>query len=81
LRSRRWIEATLKGDVASFGAIASAEGLAERHVRFLIPLAYLSPRVVAAIADGSIRGDLSTSTLARALPRKWIEQEQMLGLG
>jgi hypothetical protein len=71
----------LKGEAASFEAIASAEGLAERHVRFLIPLAYLSPRVVAAIADGSIRQNLTTSSLARALPHKWSGQEQMLGIG
>jgi hypothetical protein len=31
-------------------AIAKRENLAERHVRFLVPLAYLSPRIIEAIA-------------------------------
>jgi hypothetical protein len=80
-RSRRWMEAILAGKIASFDAIAAAEGLAERHVRFLMPLAFLSPRIVAAIAQGAVRRDLTVSNLARALPYKWADQEQMLGLG
>ena len=34
------------------GTIAKRENLAERHVRFLTPLAYLSPRIIEAIAEG-----------------------------
>ena len=80
-RSRRWMDAILAGKIASFDDIAAAEGLAERHVRFLTPLAFLSPRIVAAIAQGAVRRDLTVSNLARALPYKWADQEQMLGLG
>ena len=43
-RSRAWMDAILAGRIASFDAIASAEGLAERHVRRLAPLAFLSPK-------------------------------------
>ena len=80
-RSRAWMDAILAGRIASFEEIASAEGLAERHVRFLMPLAFLSPRIIAAIDQGTVRRDLTVSNLARALPLKWADQEQMLGRG
>jgi site-specific DNA recombinase len=43
-RSRSWMD----------GEIASAEGFAERHVRRLVPLAFLSPKIIQAIADGTL---------------------------
>ena len=45
-RSRHWIETILKHPALDFGAIGKHEKLAERHVRFLAPLAYLSPRII-----------------------------------
>src|SRR5450631_2033161 len=48
-RSRIWMDAVLAGKTASFDEIASAEGLAERHVRRLVPLAFLSPKIIQAI--------------------------------
>ena len=77
-RSRRWMDRLLSGDVTSTDEIASAEKLAERHVRFLLPLAFLSPRIITAIANGSAPADLNVSTLARALPHAWAEQERVL---
>jgi site-specific DNA recombinase len=52
-RSRRWMDTVLAGKTASLDEIASAEGLAERHVRRLVPLAFLSPKIIQAIADGT----------------------------
>ncbi len=40
-----------------------------------MPLAFLSPRIVSAIADGEALGRLTVSGLARSLPHKWIDQE------
>ncbi|MBM3642327.1 MAG: recombinase family protein, partial [Alphaproteobacteria bacterium] len=53
-RSRGWMEAVLSGKTASFDAIAADEGLAERHVRRLAVLTFLSPKVIQAIADGPV---------------------------
>ena len=78
-RSRRWMDAILAGKIASFDAIAAAEGLAERHVRRLAPLAFLSPKIIQAIADGSAPSGLTVSRLTQALPHAWSDQEQMLG--
>jgi len=48
--------------------------------RLLAPLAFVSPRIVAALLDGSAPADLTLTTLARALPHSWAEQERRLGL-
>ena len=80
-RSRRWMDAVLTGKTASFHEIASAENLAERHIRRLVPLAFLSPKIIQAIADGTAPAGLTVSSLTQALPHAWIAQEQMLGLG
>ena len=44
------------------------------------PLAFLSPRIVAAIVDGTAPTDLTVTGLARALPYSWGEQERSIGL-
>lgn len=67
-KARRWIDDLVKGRVASFAEIAEREGKVERHVRFLAPLAFVSPRVVTAIIDGSAPTDLTVTALATSLP-------------
>ncbi len=47
----------------------------ERHIRLLAPLAFLSPRIVSTILDGTAPADLTLTTLARVLPYSWAEQE------
>ena len=80
-RARGWLDSILSGNAISFDAIAAAENLAERHVRFLMPLAFLSPHIVASIADGAGPAGLTVSGLARSLPHKWTDQQRMFGLG
>jgi site-specific DNA recombinase len=77
-RSRSWMDAVLSGKTASFDEIAAAERLAERHVRRLVPLAFLSPKIIQAIADGTAPAGLTVSNLTQALPHAWTAQEQML---
>src|SRR5271165_1201530 len=50
-RSRAWVDTMVKDPATDIGTIAKRENLAERHVRFLAPLADLSPRIIQAIAD------------------------------
>ena len=66
--------------LSSFEQIAENEKLAERHVRFLAPLAYLSPRILDFIAEGRAPADLTVSRLARKLPMSWKDQERQLAL-
>jgi len=77
-RAKRWVDDLASGNAASFADIAEREGKVERHIRFLAPLAFVSPRAVAAIADGNVSADLTVSELAKALPLSWAEQDSRL---
>jgi hypothetical protein len=46
----------------------------------LVPLAFVSPRIVAAIVEGTAPADLTVSGLIRVLPYSWAEQERRIGL-
>ena len=79
-KARTWIDDLTTGRAASFNEIAKREGKVERHVRFLAPLAFVSPHIVTAIADGSASAHLTVTTLAKALPHSWAEQERQFGI-
>ncbi len=74
-KARGWTEDLRLGRVASRAEIADREGLGERHVRLLASLAFVAPRVVGAIADRSAPADLTVTTLAKAPPYLWVQQE------
>ena len=78
-KARQWIDDLADGRAASFAVIARREGKAERHIRLLAPLAFVSPRIVAALLDGTAPADLTLTKLARALPYCWAEQERRVG--
>jgi site-specific DNA recombinase len=79
-KARAWIEDIRLGRVASLAEIAEREGQGERHIRLLAPLAFASPRIIAAIVDGTAPADLTVTGLAKALPYLWAEQEKSIGL-
>ena len=79
-KARDWIGDIRLGRIASFAEIARREGQGERHIRLLAPLAFVSPRIIAAIVDGTAPADLTVTGLAKALPCSWAEQEQSIGL-
>jgi site-specific DNA recombinase len=77
-KARSWIEDIRLGRVAALAAVAEREGQVERHIRLLAPLAFLSPRITAAIYDGTAPADLTVTGLAKGLPYSWAEQEQSI---
>jgi hypothetical protein len=77
-KARGWIDDIRLGRIASFAGIAEREAVGERHIRVLAPLAFLSPRIIAAIADGTAPADLTVTGLAKALPYSWAEQERAI---
>ena len=77
-KARQWVDDMARGRTATFAQIARREGKVERHVRLLAPLAFLSPRIVAAIIDGTAPANLTATSLACALPYSWAEQESRL---
>jgi hypothetical protein len=70
-KARIWIDDLVSGRVRSFAEIARSEGKVERHIRLLAPLAFLPPRTLAAIANGTFRQDVTVTALARAVPFSW----------
>jgi site-specific DNA recombinase len=79
-KARNWADEMAHGRVGSFAMLARREGKVERHIRLLLPLAFLSPRIVAGLLDGTAPANLTITALARALPWSWAEQERRLGL-
>ncbi|TMK10178.1 MAG: recombinase family protein [Alphaproteobacteria bacterium] len=77
-KARQWMDDLACGRLADFAAIARREGKVERHVRLLASLAFLSPRIISALLDGTAPADLTVTTLVRALPLSWADQERCL---
>jgi len=79
-KARVWLDDLTEHRIASFAEIARCEGKVERHIRLLAPLAFVSPRIITAIIDGTVPADLTVTGLAKALPHSWAEQERRIGL-
>jgi site-specific DNA recombinase len=81
-RARRWADELVSGKVRSVGELARREGLDGRSVRRLIPLGFLAPRIVEAIAEGRQPVDITLEALTRRidLPLLWTAQHQLLGM-
>ena len=79
-RARSWMNDLSEGRIDSFEEIARGENKGERHIRRLIPLAFVSPRIVEAIANGSAPADLTVTSLTSALPHSWTKQQKKFGV-
>ena len=77
-RARACVEALASGSIQDLSAMAEREGQSERYLRAQLPLAYLSPKVVEAIANGTISADVTITKLWSALLISWAEQEREL---
>jgi len=78
-KARHRMDDLAHGRAASFAMIARREGKGERHIRLLAPLAFISPRIVSALLDGTAPANLTLTQLVRALPYSWAEQERRVG--
>ena len=80
-RGHKWFNELVSGRAAFTREIAARERVNERFVRRLIPLAFLSPAIVQAIAEGRHPGDLTGEALCRGIdiPVEWAKQNLALG--
>jgi DNA invertase Pin-like site-specific DNA recombinase len=80
-RAMRWWEMLNEGKVKSIPEIAAQEGMKERYVQRVLPLAMLAPDIVEAIAAGRQPADLTAQTLLlrTEIPVCWKTQRQLLG--
>ena len=75
-KARQWIKGIERGQ--TFADIAYEQGKAERHIRHLVRLAFVSPRIITAIIDGTAPAGITATTLMAGLSYSWAEQEQRL---
>jgi site-specific DNA recombinase len=80
-RAHRCFEALVSGQVGSVAELATLEEISDRYVSSVLPLAFLAPEIVEAIAAGRQPPDLTAHRLIRAvdLPIAWSAQKQLLG--
>ena len=81
-RAHRCFEALVSGRVRSVAELATAEGISDRYVSALLPLAMLAPDILDAIAAGRQPPELTAHRLIRRvdLPIAWAAQKQLLGI-
>jgi hypothetical protein len=75
-RGRQWFEDLVSGRAGSLVEIAKAEGVTDRYVARLLPLAFLAPDIVTSVLAGTQPVHLTTEMLTRRanLPLDWNEQ-------
>ena len=79
-RGLAWREKFERGDFPTVKAMAEAHGLDPSNVRHAFNLAFLSPRILEAIAAGrDVPPDLSVARLLRVQSLVWDEQEREFG--
>jgi hypothetical protein len=81
-RAYRWSNDLLAGRARSISEIAKREHLTGRHVRRVMRLAFLAPRIVKAIAEGRQPADLTTLAMTQRIELSplWSAQEQALDI-
>jgi len=80
-RAHRCFDALLTGKVSAISELSRLEGIDERYVRRILPLAFLAPEVVDAVARGAHPIELTAKRLIRKteLPLEWDSQKRALG--
>jgi site-specific DNA recombinase len=80
-RAHRCFDALVTGQVSSVAELASIEGVSDRYISSLLPLAFLAPEIIEAIAAGRQPAELTAHRLIRNidLPTEWGTQKRALG--
>ena len=79
-RAHIWFDDLITGKANSLTDIAAREGVTDRYVGHLIPLAFLAPGIVESILVGTQPADLTAETLIKRteIPLDWAEQRAIL---
>ena len=80
-RSRQWFDGLVSGEFRSLIEIANAEGVIERYVGRVLPLAFLVPDIVSSVLNGTQPVHLTTEMLTKRadLPLDWEGQKRPPG--
>ena len=80
-RAHRCFEALVSGQVDSVAELATLEEISDRYVSSVLPLAFLAPDIVEAIAAGRQPSDLTAHRLIRAVDLRADQVMQQPNLG
>src|SRR5262249_61084574 len=82
-RAHRCFQALVSGQIRSVAELAAVEGVSDRYLSRLLPLASLAPDIVEPIVSGHQPADLTAHRLIRTLdlPIAWAAQKQLLAIG
>ena len=82
-RARKWARDLVSGRAGAVRELARQENIDVRSLRRLLPLGFLSPRIVEAIAAGRQPPDLTIARFIHHidLPLLWRAQRDLLGIG
>ena len=80
-RSRQWFDDLVSGRVLSLVEIAKAEGITDRYVGRVLPLAFLAPDIISSVVTGTQPVQLTAEMLTKCidLPLNWEDQKSLLG--
>jgi site-specific DNA recombinase len=80
IRAHRCFDALLSGK-ASIAELAKSEGVDDRYISCVLPLAFLAPEIVESIVRGNQPADLNATKLVRRvdLALDWDSQKRQLG--
>jgi hypothetical protein len=66
--------------LTGIAAIATLECNGERHIRLLLPLAFASPPLIEALANGAATSGIGITNLAQYLPNSWANQQRLIAV-
>jgi DNA invertase Pin-like site-specific DNA recombinase len=80
LKALEWSDALLRGKARTVTELAEKEGLSQRYLSSMMPLAWLAPDIVERLAQGNCPPGLTLENLKKGFPQDWCEQRERLGL-
>jgi DNA invertase Pin-like site-specific DNA recombinase len=79
-KARRWTADLVSGAVADTASLAAREDCSERHIRMVLPLAFLAPDIVTAALANRLPPRISISKIWSDLPLDWSDQRTLFGV-
>jgi hypothetical protein len=79
-KARRWTADLVSGAIADTASLAAREGCSERHIRMVLPLAFLAPDIVTAALANRLPPRISISKIWSDLPLDWSEQRALFSV-
>lgn len=81
VQAHDWFDDLKQGRAETLSDIARSEGVSDRHISQVLPLAFLAPDITEAILAGQQPPELTAETLIKRidLPLHWDDQRAMLG--